>query len=114
MKLKILKNVSLTGKIEISLFIDGKLRMMNCKTSRELTGTVSHNDKGVFEECKNSQGSSKHDYGDFSKVFFFNDLCKEMTPKKYVEVIIDRIRDIQNWVKECKKVFHNSEHEEEI
>ncbi len=114
MKLKIVKDISLTGKIKISLFVDGKLRMMNCKTSQELTGTVSHNAFGVFAEYETGRRSSRYNYGDFSKLFFCTALWKEMTPKKYLEVIINRIGDIQSWVKECKKVSHNSEYEEEI
>ncbi len=32
MKLKIVKDISLTGKIKISLFVDGKLRKMTKST----------------------------------------------------------------------------------
>ncbi len=114
MKLKILKNESLTGKIEISLFVDGKLRMMNRDTSRELTGTVSHNAVGVFEEYETGHRSPRYNYGYFTKLFFFGALWKGMNAKEYAEEIVERIRAIRSWVKECKKVSNNNEYEVEL
>lgn len=96
--MKIKKEITETGEINITFIVDGEEREQHFSLSRELTGTTCENGNGIFESWEEISFS----FGEYKKMFELPPLNQNDSVEKIARVIQERIDTVSAWVAECK------------